>query len=130
MSYPRIAILLVCVALTTLWSAETLAQPATGKIAGVVHDPGGVPIVGATIEIRNQQTSAVRVLRSSATGAFEVADLPPGAYSVHADLVDAPGRTLYARIPARARKTFVPRDVPAARSRCGSDGHGGRAAGR
>ena len=86
MSYPRIAILLVCVALTTLWSAETLAQPATGKIAGVVHDPGGVPIVGATIEIRNQQTSAVRVLRSSATGAFEIADLSPGAYSVHADL--------------------------------------------
>ncbi len=88
MSYRRIAILLVCVAFTTLSATKTLAQTTPEKIAGTVRDPGGVPVVGATIELRNQGTSGVRVIRSSASGAFEFGDLQPGIYAVQAD---APG---------------------------------------
>ncbi len=83
---PRIAILMVCVALTTLLATPTLAQSPVGRIAGTVRDANGAGVAGATITITNQETGAARVVRSSATGAYDAADLPPGLYTVSADL--------------------------------------------
>ncbi len=86
MFQPRIAILMVCAALITLSATPTPAQSSPGRIAGTVRDPNGTPIAGAPITITNQETLATRVVRSSATGVYEVADLPPGLYTVSADL--------------------------------------------
>jgi iron complex outermembrane receptor protein len=85
MLQPRLAIL-VWFALTTLSATPTLAQPSAGKIAGTVGAANGAPIAGAAITITNQETGAARVVRSSATGAYEAADLPPGLYTVSADI--------------------------------------------
>jgi iron complex outermembrane recepter protein len=82
----RIAILMVCAGLTSLFAMPTLAQPSPAKISGTVRDPSGAGLPGVTVTIINQETLATRVVRSSSTGTFEAADLPPGLYTVSADL--------------------------------------------
>jgi len=86
MFQPRTAILMACAALIILSATPTLAQSSPGRIAGTVRDANGVAVAGAAITITNQETGATRVLRSSATGAYEATDLPPGLYTVSADL--------------------------------------------
>ncbi len=82
----RTAILMICAVLTTFFAVPTLAQAPAGRISGTVRDANGVAVAGATITITNQETGATRVVRSSATGAYEATDLPPGLYTVSADL--------------------------------------------
>jgi iron complex outermembrane receptor protein len=81
-----VAILTVCAGLTSLSATAMLAQASPGKISGTVRDPAGAGLPGATVTIINQETLATRVVRSSSTGTFEAADLPPGIYTVSADL--------------------------------------------
>jgi iron complex outermembrane receptor protein len=83
----RIPILVACAALITLLATPALAQPSAGRIAGTVRDANSVAVVGATITVTNQETGATRAVRSSATGTYEAADLPPGLYTVSADLL-------------------------------------------
>jgi iron complex outermembrane receptor protein len=83
---PRVATLMACVALITLLAGPTLAQPSPGKIAGTVRDANGIPLGGAAVTITNQETGATRIVRTSETGAFEAADLPPGVYTVSTDV--------------------------------------------
>jgi len=81
-----VAILTVCAGLTSLSATAMLAQASPGKISGTVRDPAGAGLPGVTVSIINQDTLATRVVRSSSTGTFEAADLPPGLYTVSADL--------------------------------------------
>lgn len=97
MNPPRVAILMVCTVLTALLAEPASAQPAS-RIAGTVRDPSGVPVPGATVTVTNQDTLATRVVRSSTAGAYEVNDLPPGVYTVSADL---PG---YRKVVQRDRR--------------------------
>jgi iron complex outermembrane recepter protein len=76
----------LCVAFLALSVLPALAQPSGGKITGIVRDVGGAAIPGATVTVTNQETLATRIVRSSAAGAYEAADLPPGLYTVSADL--------------------------------------------
>jgi iron complex outermembrane receptor protein len=98
MNPQRVALLMISAVLTTLLAAPLSAQSPPGKIAGTVRDPNGVSVPGATVTITNQDTLATRVVRSSAAGAYEAADLPPGLYTVSADL---PG---YRKIVQRDRR--------------------------
>lgn len=82
----RIAILIVFTALTTLLATPTAAQSSPGRIAGTVRVTNGEAIPGAAVTIKNQQTGATRTVTSAAGGAYEAADLPPGLYTVSADV--------------------------------------------
>lgn len=95
MSHRRIAVLMVCAVLIIFSATLTLAQPSSGKIAGTVRDPNGAPAGGVPITITNQETGATVVVKSLASGGYEAADLPPGLYTVSADL--APYRKLVQR---------------------------------
>ncbi|HXM79842.1 MAG TPA: carboxypeptidase regulatory-like domain-containing protein, partial [Thermoanaerobaculia bacterium] len=86
MPHRRLAILLVCSALIVFLAAPTSAQSPPGKITGTVRVANGAPVGGATITITNQTTGATRVVRSSANGSYEAADLPPGLYTVSIDV--------------------------------------------
>jgi len=86
MFHPRIATLMVCGALTVLPATPTSAQPAPGTVSGTVRVASGSTVAGAPITITNQDTGAARVVRSSATGAYEATGLPPGLYTVSADV--------------------------------------------
>src|SRR5262249_35610837 len=66
--------LLVCL-LLVFSVLPVLAQAGGGRIVGIVRDATGVPVVGATVTVTNQDTGAVRVVRTSATGAYEVGGL-------------------------------------------------------
>ncbi len=82
----RIGILMVCAAIIVLSAVSALAQSTPGKITGTVHVASGAPVGGAAITITNQATGATRVVRSATDGTFEAADLPPGLYTLSADV--------------------------------------------
>jgi len=63
-------------------SLPTTAQMSTGTILGVVKDTSGASVPGATITIRSVETNKVRLVTTGADGAFRVAGLPVGHYSL------------------------------------------------
>src|SRR5690242_8800397 len=60
------------------------AQVNTGTISGVVQDPTGAVIAGATVTVRDVDTGAVRNLTSDAGGRYLAPVLPTGNYEVTA----------------------------------------------
>jgi hypothetical protein len=68
--------------LSLLCAASVFAQASqTGGITGVVTDPGGALVTGATVEVINESTG--KTLRSATTesdGGFAITLLPPGLY--------------------------------------------------
>ena len=66
-----------------LCSTYALPQAGTGELTGIVTDPTGAVIVGATLELTNSDTGAVRSTISSAAGVYRFVALPVGgAYSL------------------------------------------------
>lgn len=63
-----------------LCSLFALAQ--TGSIAGTVTDKSGAVIEGATVTVINLDTKATRVVTTSGTGAYNLANLPAGHYEI------------------------------------------------
>lgn len=76
--YCTIALLVVCL-LSTLALSQSLTS---GDIAGVVTDPSGASISGATVTATNDGTNAKETQTTNAQGAYRFALLPPGAYTV------------------------------------------------
>lgn len=64
-----------------LCSFVALAQ--TGSIAGTVTDKSGAVIDGATVTVINLDTKATRVVTTSGTGAYNLANLPAGRYEIN-----------------------------------------------
>ncbi len=60
-------------------SAQTTT---TGGVAGVITDPSGAVISGATITLTNVATGAVQDARSGSSGAYRFDLLPPGSYKI------------------------------------------------
>ena len=56
----------------------------TGGISGVVTDPTGAVIVGATVNLKNNATGESFTTTSGASGSFQFTLLKPGAYVVSA----------------------------------------------
>jgi hypothetical protein len=67
-----------------LLAAPAFSQGAqTGGLTGVVKDPAGAVVTGATVEVFNEQTgSSVRRLTTGSDGSFVATLLPPGSYRV------------------------------------------------
>ena len=83
---PRTAIQAIGVLLAAALSSPAWAQPANGTISGTVRVAGGEPIVGATVAVTNEQSGVAKTVTSGAGGAYTVTDLPPGLYTVSADV--------------------------------------------
>jgi hypothetical protein len=60
------------------------AQTVTGTISGTVVDPSSLPVAGATVILRNENTGAQQTLDTGNTGDFVFVALLPGTYSVAA----------------------------------------------
>jgi hypothetical protein len=78
----------VCVA---VWLAIAAPMPASaqvggGQISGIVTDPGGAAVPGATVTATNVETGAARVTLSSSAGLYAVAGLRPGEYRLDVEL--------------------------------------------
>lgn len=57
--------------------AAVLAQNATTSLRGVVKDPSGAVISGATITLHNEATGQTITASSAKTGEFQVVQIPP-----------------------------------------------------
>jgi carboxypeptidase family protein len=68
-----------------LWTAVCNGQNA--QIAGLIQDPSMLPVAGAEVTVRNEQTGGRRITTSNDSGFFSVFSLAPGFYriSVHAN---------------------------------------------
>jgi hypothetical protein len=67
-------------------AAFLLAQElTTGTIVGLVQDPSGALVPGATITVTNTATGAERRVTSAQTGDFSVPGLPPSTYDVRVE---------------------------------------------
>src|SRR5262249_46293051 len=58
------------------------AQTPTGTIAGVVTDPTGAPVAGASVSITNRESGLARNLTTLTEGTYSAAALPAGIYLV------------------------------------------------
>ena len=80
MSRLRLFLLVLCLSL--LVCSDTWAQNVTGAVTGVVTDPTGAVLPGATVVIHNVGTGVDSTVRTNADGAYSVRFLPIGPYQV------------------------------------------------
>lgn len=64
-----------------LFAAAALAQYRAG-LQGVISDATGAAVPDATIKLTSKETNIVRATKSNETGAYAIAALPPGSYSM------------------------------------------------
>jgi hypothetical protein len=67
-------------------SLGTPAQQTTATILGNVLDSSGAALVGATVTITNTATNAVRSSVSDSAGQYNIPSLPPGHYTLNAEM--------------------------------------------
>src|SRR5271156_170737 len=83
----QLAFILVAAAL--LCPPQIVGQgETTSAIVGKVSDSTGAAVPGATVNVKNRETGAVRAAQTDDAGRFNFPQLKPGSYSV---IVEAPG---------------------------------------
>jgi hypothetical protein len=80
----RLSRVFTWILLLSLGFGVSLGQVVGGSISGTVRDASGAAVAGATVEIRNTETGAKRVLISDAAGRYAAPSVPVGGYSVSA----------------------------------------------
>lgn len=78
----RLLRLVLCVALGLQTAPYSFSQANTARITGTVDDSTGLPIPGAVVTLRNQNTNTIRTVSSEPDGRFTFDFLPVGAYSM------------------------------------------------
>jgi hypothetical protein len=64
---------------------NSFAQGLFGSISGVVTDPSGAVVPGATVKVINVDTRVTSVLKTNAAGVYNATSLNPGNYRVEAE---------------------------------------------
>jgi Carboxypeptidase regulatory-like domain len=69
-------------------AAQSSHKSSAGSISGVVRDPGGIPQLGATVEVLSETPGVLlsHQLLTNAGGLFRAENLPPGLYTVRVTL--------------------------------------------
>lgn len=75
-------------------AAAMHGQTTNGLLTGAITDSSGAVVVGATVEVTNQQTGLTRTTASADNGIFLIPQLAPGMYSLS---VRAAGFATYTR---------------------------------
>jgi hypothetical protein len=78
-------VLLAAVAVSLILGAAR-AEAQNGQISGIIKDDSGGVIPGATVSAQNSETGLLRSAVSDSVGQYRIPALPPGRYSVKAEL--------------------------------------------
>ncbi len=79
---PDVQIVGILSFLLLLLVGSAVAQVSTASINGVIRDPAGAVIPGATIVLRNVDTSVERTSTTNEAGAYGFVSIPPGNYTI------------------------------------------------
>ena len=71
-----------CLLVVLLSSVISFAQGPTGTIDGVVADPNGGVLPGATVTLTNVATGVNRMVKTDQSGLYTFPALPPGVYNI------------------------------------------------
>ena len=71
---------------TVIFAATASAQVTTATYYGVVQDPSGAVIAGASVTLTQEETAAARTQETSATGEFGFDFLPVGPYTLRIEV--------------------------------------------
>ncbi len=82
-SFLGVALMAAVIALPLCSKVAQAQTWTTGAISGVVTDPSGAVIPGATVRVTSIATGAVRIVTTGSDGAYLVDLLTPGPYKVH-----------------------------------------------
>jgi Putative beta-barrel porin-2, OmpL-like. bbp2/Carboxypeptidase regulatory-like domain len=74
--------------------AARAAEPSLGAIVGLVTNSAGLPVAHATVTALRADGGAIRATVSGSDGVFSFGDLPPGAWSITAQVEGAPETTV------------------------------------
>src|SRR6267142_6283846 len=76
-----------CVALAALFaSGSPVFAQTTGRLVGTVEDAQGAVLPGVTVTVTSPQLQGANTTVTDASGQFRFPSLPPGTYTVKADL--------------------------------------------
>src|SRR5579864_2353269 len=73
---------LVGIAFAALLATSLPAQSIYGTLTGIVSDPSGAVVAGASLKLRDQQSGSQRETVSNSDGYYTFASVPPGAYQL------------------------------------------------
>jgi putative OmpL-like beta-barrel porin-2/carboxypeptidase family protein len=96
-------LLLVALAGALLLPAAFAAE--LGAIVGLVTDAAGAPVARATVTAVRADGNGIRATVSGSDGVYSFADLPPGAWSVTAELAGAPAVTAQSLVVTSGKAT-------------------------
>ena len=89
---PHLALLVVLLGigvLTLIAPAASAQGVQTGIISGVVADPEGLPVPGASVTVTSPALQGARTTVTDEIGAYIIRGLPPGTYTVRFELAGA-----------------------------------------
>ena len=79
--------LLIVGILVLVPAASVLGQVATGTILGIIADPSGGAIAGATVTVTNPSTGFVRAFTTESDGSYRFPNLPVGTYNINVNVM-------------------------------------------
>jgi hypothetical protein len=74
--------MVLLLAVTCCITSLTFGQAVGASLNGLVSDPTGAAIPGATVTVKNVDTGLTQTVTTSGEGAYRIAPLPPGRYSL------------------------------------------------
>ncbi|HWW76991.1 MAG TPA: TonB-dependent receptor, partial [Pyrinomonadaceae bacterium] len=80
--HPRLKTLALACATLLLTAALAHAQTDAGRIAGVVRDPAGAVVSGASVVVKNERTGEERAATTNAEGVYQIPALKASDYAV------------------------------------------------
>src|ERR1700730_7442090 len=78
----RSSLLLCCCALLLVFSLNGAAQETTGGLQGIVKDPSGAVVPGATVVVAAKSLVGTKSVDTDSSGYYRFANLPPDTYTI------------------------------------------------
>ena len=81
----RAVLFVTAIFLLTIFSTVLVAQTGSASIRGIVADPKGEPVAGATVTLSNAQRNFSRTQSTNDQGAYLFTAIPPGTYQLEVE---------------------------------------------